>query len=61
MRSVESQRQESHCPEYHVMTAVYVQSAVAKQYHKTSYISRTIVENIIVDNSDVVGAVPTMD
>ena len=29
-----------------------------KYYRKTSYISLTLVGNIIVDNSDVVGASP---
>ena len=30
-----------------------------KDYRKTSNISRTLVGNIFVDNSDVVGAAPT--
>ena len=32
-----------------------------KYYRKTSNISRTLVGNKIVDNSDVVGAAPTGD
>ena len=36
----------------------YVQSSAIITYRQTSNISRTLLGNIIVDNSDVVGASP---
>ena len=44
----------------HVVLAT-VESAWPGDYRKTSNISRTLIGNSIVDNSDVVGAAPTGD